>query len=116
MFILNLYDYDIAKQILGLLIVLGIILLILLELYLDKISKLKHAKIISGIISIILGTNIIIVAIWGDIVWQVYPEDEQYALLGISFEYPYLFYISIIIAVGLILRGIILIHKYRIRE
>lgn len=111
-----LYDNYLPKQILGLLLIPGILLMILLELYLDKIRKIKHAKIISGIVSIILGSNIIIVAIWGDIGWQVYSEHRQYAVLGITLEYPYLLYISMIIAVVLITHGIILIHKYRIRK
>ena len=116
MFFLNQYDNYLPTQILGILIVLGILLMVLLELYLVKIRKIKHAKIISGIVWIILGSNIIIVAIWGDIGWEVYSEQIQYPVLGIRLEFPFLLYISMIITVVLITHGIILIHKYRIRE
>jgi hypothetical protein len=115
MVFLNLYEDYLRTQILGLLLVLGIFLLILLALYLD-IRKTKFGKIISGIISIILGLSIIFVAIWGDIGWEAHSENGEYRVLGITFEYPSLLYISLIIGTVLITRGIILIHIYRIKQ
>ena len=111
-----LYDNYLPMQILGLLLVLGILLMVLLELYFVIIREENHSKIIFGIVWIILGSNIIIVAIWGDIGWQAYSEHIQYDVAGIRFEFPGLLYVSMIIAVALITHGIILIHKYRIRE
>ena len=106
MFFLNLYDYHIPQQILGLLIVLGIPLMVLSELYLVNIRKISHAKIIFGVVSIILGSVIIIITIWGDIGWQ---ENRDYSLLG--FDYSFVFGVSILVCIFLVTRGIILIHR-----
>jgi hypothetical protein len=108
MLFLNLYDYIIPQQILVLLIVLGIPLLIILELYFANIRKIKHVKLIFGVVSIILGSTIIIIAIWGDIGWK--SEDRQPVL---GFDYRFIFYLSMIAAVGLIIRGIFLNNNSR---
>lgn len=111
MFFLNLYDYHIPQQILGLLIVLGIPLMVLSELYLANIRRIKHVKTIFGVASIVLGSTIIIIAIWGDIGWQVHSENSDYTLAGPEFEYPFFYGISIVVCIVLVTRGIILIHR-----
>ena len=113
MFVINLYDYYLPLQILGILIVLGLPLIIVAEIILIRLEKIKHTKIIFGIISIIYGSVIIIIAIWEDIGWNYYLENTEYVIM---FDYTIVFIISIIIAVGLITRGIILIHKNKNRE
>jgi hypothetical protein len=112
--LLNLYDYQIPQQILGLLIFLGIPLMILLEVYFDKIRKTYHVKTIFGVLSIILGAVTVIIAIWGDIGWK--PEYIQPVLGPDYSDYRFTFYVSMIVPVGLILYGIVLIHKSRIIE
>ena len=105
MFFLNLYDYQIP-QILGFLIVLGFPLMILFELYLTKIRRIKHVKIIFGIVSIILGSVIIIIAIWGDIGWK---ENSEYTVTGPDF--PHLFALCIALGIVLVTRGMLLINR-----
>ncbi|MFX1280170.1 MAG: hypothetical protein ACFFA3_12195 [Promethearchaeota archaeon] len=109
MVLLNLYDYQIPQQILGLLIFLGIPLMIILEVYFEKIRKIYHVKTIFGVLSILLGSIIVIIAIWGNIGWK--PEYIQPVLGPHYSDYRFTFYVSIIIAVGLIIYGMLLIHK-----
>ena len=81
MFVINLYDYYLPLQILGILIVLGLPLIIVAEIILIRLEKIKHTKIIFGIISIIYGSVIIIIAMWDDIGWNYYIENAEPVLL-----------------------------------
>ena len=111
MFVINLYDYYLPLQILGILIVLGLPLIIVAEIILIRLEKIKHTKIIFGIISIIYGSVIIIIAIWEDIGWK-----SEYRQPVLGFAYPHLFALCIVLCIVLITRGILLIHKSRISE
>lgn len=106
MAVLNLYDYYLPQQILAALVYLGIPLMFLSELYLRNIRKANHATLIYGIGSIIHGSVILTVAIWGNI---VYPQNKEYILPGL--EFPHLFPVFVILCIILVARGMLLINK-----
>ncbi|MHA2337669.1 MAG: hypothetical protein ACXACX_10205 [Candidatus Hodarchaeales archaeon] len=106
MFFFDFYDYYIPQQILGFLIVLGIPLMILSEMYFTKVRRIKHVKIIFGATSIIFGSAILIIAIWGDIGWR---ENREYTVTG--FDYGHLFALCIVLCIVFVIRGMILINK-----
>ncbi|MFX1290206.1 MAG: hypothetical protein ACFFAG_04560 [Promethearchaeota archaeon] len=114
MFFLNSYSYHIPQQILGFLIVFGIPLLILFELYFTKIRKIKQVKIIFGVVSIIYGSVIIIIAIWGNIEFTKYLENREYSILGP--DYRFIFILCIGLFIILVIRGMILINKSKYVE
>ena len=110
---MNFFDFYIPLQILGILILLGLPLIFFTEAILIRLGKIKHTKIAFGIISIIYGSVIIIIAIWEDMGWNYYLENTETVIL---FNYTIISALSILLAVGLIIRGIILIHINRIKE
>ena len=78
-----------------------------------KLRRIKHVKIIFGIVSIILGLVIIIIGIWEDIGWNYYLENCSPCIMA---DYTSVFALSIVLCIVLITHGIILIHKSRISE
>ncbi|MHA1985871.1 MAG: hypothetical protein ACW98D_04450 [Promethearchaeota archaeon] len=113
MFISNLNDYKIPLKILGILILLGIPLMILSEIILIKYRRIKHAKIIFGLISIIFGITVVIIGIWEDIGWDYYLKICNPCIMA---NYTPVFALSIVLCIVLGTHGIILIHKSRISE
>jgi predicted nucleic acid-binding Zn ribbon protein len=78
------------------------------EIILRERRRIKHAKLIFGIILIIFGSAIIIVAIWGDMGWNYYLENCGTIIM---FNYTAVFALCIVLCIVLVIHGIILIHK-----
>ncbi|MFW9823447.1 MAG: hypothetical protein ACFFE4_10955 [Candidatus Thorarchaeota archaeon] len=104
-YLLDLYEINRPEQILGLLIFCGIPLILLFEFYLRRRGKTKHVNVIFGIISIILGSVILIIAIWAQISWK----EPTYPVLGP--DYRWLFPLVIVICIILVGRGMIFINR-----